>query len=218
MEILNKEIKLVIFDLDGTLIDSNDVWKKNDESFFSKRNMEVPKDYTQRIAHIGLKEAAIFTKSEYGIKESVEEILKEWNDVVINQYSNHLSLKDNAYNFIKYLKENNVKIALATANTKSLYEPCLKRLKIYDYFDFMADVDNVKSGKSSVKIYDLVSSSLNVNPSNTLVIEDICTCLKTAYENGYITVAMFDKHNKEENNEQAKKYSYKFIYDFKELM
>ena len=84
MKINNKEIKAIIFDLDGTLLDSTGMWKEIDKKFFAKRNMEVPPQYAEEIVHIGLKESAILTKEKYGVKESVEEILKEWNDASMN--------------------------------------------------------------------------------------------------------------------------------------
>ena len=65
MKIINKEIKGVIFDLDGTLLDSTFVWNEVDMKFFNRRNMEIPPTYVEDIAHIGLKEAAIYTKNKY---------------------------------------------------------------------------------------------------------------------------------------------------------
>ena len=52
MKINNNEIKMIIFDLDGTLLDSLKIWKDVDINFFAKRNLEMPSDYGQKIAHI----------------------------------------------------------------------------------------------------------------------------------------------------------------------
>ena len=94
MNFLNKEIKAVIFDLDGTLIDSTSVWKKIDSQFFKKRGMEIPKTYTDDIAHVGLKEAAIITKEKYHIKESIEEIIQEWQQASYDEYAYNIQLKE----------------------------------------------------------------------------------------------------------------------------
>ena len=217
MRINNKEIKAVIFDLDGTLLDSSNVWEKIDKAFFNKRGMDVPPTYVEDIAHIGLKEAAIYTKTTYGFKDSIEEIMEEWRQASIDQYLYKVPLKENAYELLSYLKSKGIKLAVATANDRNLYEPCLKRLNIFDFFDYIADVDHVGAGKNSVKLYDHVANKLNEKRENIAIFEDISVGLKTAYENGFISVAVYDDHSKKED-ETKRKYSHLFIYNFNELL
>lgn len=217
MKINNKEIKAIIFDLDGTLLDSTGMWKEIDKKFFAKRNMEVPPQYAEEIVHIGLKDSAILTKEKYGIKESVEEILKEWNDASMNMYLYEIPLKPFVVELLEKCKKENIKMAVATANSKELYEPCLKRLNIYHYFDFLGDVNMVNEGKSSVKLYNYVASKLNESPENIAVFEDISIGLKTAYENGYISVAVFDV-NAKKDDERKRQYSYLYVNSFDELL
>ena len=217
MKLINKDIEAVIFDLDGTLIDSTSVWVKVDTSFFGRRNMEIPKNYVDEIAHIGLYDAAVFTKNKYHITDSIESIIEEWKELAKNEYLYNIPLKNNVIEFLTKLKESNVKIALATASDKNLYIPCLKRLKIYDFFNYIADVDIVGAGKDDVKLYNHVASILNVKPEKTAVFEDIAINLKTAYENNYIAIGVYDEHSTKED-ELKIKYSYKFIKDFKELL
>ncbi len=217
MELCGRKIHAIIFDLDGTLIDSTNVWGNVDQSFFEKRGMNIPKNYVEEIAHIGLKEAAIFTKEKYHIQDSIESIMQEWRDASIKQYEHEVLLKPHVYDYLVKLKQNNIKLAIATANDKQLYEPCLKRLGIYDFFDFIADVDTVNAGKDSVKLYHYVAKKLNEKPENIAVFEDISVGLKTAYENGYISIAVYDEHSKKEDD-LKRKYSYLFIYDFQELL
>ncbi len=217
MELCGRKIHAIIFDLDGTLIDSTNVWGNVDQSFFEKRGMNIPKNYVEEIAHIGLKEAAIFTKEKYHIQDSIESIMQEWRNLSIKQYEQEVLLKPHVYEYLVKLKQNNIKLAIATANDKQLYEPCLKRLGIYDFFDFIADVDTVNAGKDSVKLYHYVAKKLNEKPENIAVFEDISVGLKTAYENGYISIAVYDEHSKKEDD-LKRKYSHLFINDFQELL
>lgn len=217
MELCGREINAIIFDLDGTLIDSTSVWENVDKAFFESRGMKIPENYVDEIAHIGLKEAAMFTKKKYHIQDSVESILQEWRNSSMKQYLEDVQLKPHVYDFLVKLKKNNVKLAIATANDRQLYEPCLKRLAIYDFFDFIADVDTVNAGKNSVKLYHYVAKNLNEKPENIAIFEDISTGLKTAFENGYTCIAVYDEHSKKEDD-LKKKYSHRFIYDFNELL
>lgn len=217
MRLLDREIKLAILDLDGTLIDSTGIWHDIDINFFARRGMEIPKGYFDAICHLGLKATATYTKTAYGIKESEEEIIKEWQDASKDQYLNYIQLKPYVKEFLEYLKNNKVKIALATANDKELYEPCMKRLGIFDYFSYIVDVNSVKEGKHSPRIYEIINENFIIDKANTVVVEDICTSLQTAYENGYMTIGVADKAS-EPTVEQKKKYSHIYVQSLKELI
>ena len=217
MKICNREIKAIIFDLDGTLIDSTFVWREVDKEFFGRRNREIPPTYLEDIAHVGLPEAAILTRTKYGVKESQEEILKEWHDSVAYKYEHQIQLKPFAKEYLDYLKKNNIKLAIATASQPDLYEPCLKRLGVFDYFITIADVNKVHAGKSSVKLYNYVADILGEKPENIAVFEDIYVGLKTAYENGFLSIAV-DDVNSRKDNELKQKHSHLFIKSFEDMM
>ena len=217
MKLLTNEIKAVIFDMDGTLIDSTGLWHEIDANFFKKRGMEIPNDYAQKIVHLGLKEAARFTKLEYGIKESEQEIMDEWHQMSLDMYRKDVQLKEGALELLEYLKSNNIPMAIATANDDQLYMPCIERLSIGKYFDFIADVNNVKEGKHSAKIYEYLADKMATSKENTLVIEDMPTCVKTAYTSGFVTVAVYDNASKD-FDEEKRSNSDLFVNNLKELL
>lgn len=215
--ILNNHIvHAVIFDMDGTLIDSTGLWHEIDKQFFLKRNMELPKDYAQNIVHLGLAQAAKYTKETYGLKESEQEIMDEWHQMSLDMYRNDVQLKPGALELLKYFKKKGIKMAIATANDEALYMPCIERLGIGKYFSHIADVNNVKEGKQSAKIYQFLAEKMNVSKENVLVVEDMPTCIKTAYDNGFITVAVYDDASKN-YVEQKKENSHLFVNNLTEL-
>ena len=217
MKFLGKEINAVIFDMDGTLIDSTGLWHEIDKRFFAKRNMDLPKDYAQKIVHLGLKQAAIFTKKEYGIKESPEEIIQEWRQMAIDFYVNEVQLKDGALELLKLFKDKGLKLSIATANDAELYMPCVNRLGISSYFDFIDDVNISQKGKEDGKIYLDLVDKMHSKPENTLVLEDMPTCLKTVYDAGFITVAVYDNASRQYEKEK-RQYSHLYINNFFELI
>ena len=217
MKLLNHDIKAVIFDMDGTLIDSTGIWHEIDKEFFAKRGMELPKDYAQHIVHLGLTQAAVYTKETYHLKESIQEIMQEWHDMSIDMYKYHVPLKEGALELLKLFKKNGIKMAIATANDEPLYRPCIDRLGIGEYFDEIADVNTAKEGKQSAKIYLDLAKKLASEPRNTLVLEDMPTCVKTAFKSGFLTVAVYDDASKAYDQEK-KDNSHLFIKDFSELI
>ena len=213
----SNDIKAVIFDMDGTLIDSTSLWHDIDINFFKKRGMELPKDYAQKIVHLGLKGAAKFTKEEYGLKESEQEIMDEWHQMSLDMYRNDVKLKQGAIELLTFFKRKNIPMAIATANDDKLYMPCIERLGIGSYFSYIADVNSIKEGKHSARIYEYLAEKMGVNKENTLVIEDMPTCIKTAYSSGFITVAMDDNASKEFEDEKRSN-SDLFVHNFNELL
>ena len=65
---------MIIFDLDGTLIDSNHVWIDVDVQFLSRRGKQITPEYTEFVAHAIFPTAARFTKDYYQLDDSLEEI------------------------------------------------------------------------------------------------------------------------------------------------
>lgn len=213
----NNEIKLIIFDLDGTLIDSTSLWFDVDKEFFENRGMEVPENYAKEIAHIGLRAAAVHTKNKYFPNEEIEDILNEWNLLSLKGYEETIPLKENAKELLELLYNSGITLALATANSKSLYEPCIKRLDIEKYFSFVIDVNSCKEGKNSPEIYDKICHRFNVQKENTLVFEDSLTALITAYDAGYNVVAVYDVNSTKDLAKTTAKSHY-FIKNFKEII
>ena len=217
MKLLANDVKAVIFDMDGTLIDSTSLWHDIDRAFFAKRGMEIPDEYAQHIVHLGLRQAAIYTKKAYGFEESPEEIMDECHQMSLDIYKNDVKLKPGAIELLELLKKQGIKMAIATANDEQLYMPCIERLGIKKYFDFIADVNNVKEGKQSAKIYEFLAEQMHSPKNSTVVIEDMPTCVKTAYQSGFITIAINDPASKDYNEDKMAN-SDLFIDNFYELI
>ena len=95
------KFKAMIFDFDGTLADSLDVWADIDIKFAQKRGLVLPEDYFVHVSTMNFPDAAVYTKEVYGLSEAPEEIVKEWSDMAIREYSENVRLKENAAEFVR---------------------------------------------------------------------------------------------------------------------
>lgn len=216
MQINGKNIKGIIFDLDGTLLDSCGVWKEIDEEFFKKRGMDVPPSYADAIAHLGLAKAAVYTKETYQLSETIEEIKEEWKEAAIYHYTNDIKVKAYVNQLLDYYKSKGIKLAVATANSKEFYEPCLKNNDIYNYFDYICDVNQFKGGKDKPDIYLKIADFFGLDSSEVAVFEDIPLALKTAKSAGFMTIGVYDRYQKD--HDEVRKYAEVYVNSFDELL
>ena len=128
-----KDFKAAIFDLDGTILDSMWVWKRVDEEFLGKRDIEIPADYVKAISALNLRTAAEYTKERFSLPEQVEDIMDEWFQMAEREYAEDVCLKSNAREYLAYLKAKGMKLAVATSSHEGLFLPCLENNEVFEF-------------------------------------------------------------------------------------
>ncbi|MBX7356899.1 HAD family phosphatase [Clostridium chauvoei] len=210
-------IKAEIFDLDGTLVDSMWVWEQIDIDYLSSKGHKVPDGIKDEISHLSFNDTALYFKNRFSIEDSVDEIINCWNVMALDYYSNKIKLKKGVLEFFNKLKENNIKIGLATSNSLPLLEATLKNNNLYDYFDAITVTDEVKKSKANPDIYLLAAEKLNISPKDCIVFEDIVQAVNGAKLAGMKVVAIYDKSS-ENQKEDLISLADKYIYDYTELL
>ncbi len=212
-----KGFKGAIFDLDGTLLDSMHIWHDVDEEFFRRRGLKVSSEYVQIIKNMHLKAAAVYTKEKYNIKESVDEIVDEWLELCAQGYLNNVDLKPGAYEYLKSLHKNNIKLAFATASEKVVCEDTLKKHGIFDLFDSYAYVSEINIGKSEPDIYLLAAERIGLKAEDCIVFEDIIEGVKSAKKGGFAVCGVYDKSS-EKDIDVIKENADYYIKSFEDIL
>lgn len=205
-----------IFDLDGTLLDSMEVWHKVDVEFLQKRGITVPSDYADAILSKNFTEAAVYTIQRFNLSCSVESLMREWNDMAAFAYGNTVQLKPHAKEFLTALRERGKKLAVATSLSTELLELSLNNHGIYDMFDVICTTEEAGKGKSHPDVFLLTSKKLGVQASDCIVFEDILAAVKSAKSIGMTVCAVYDKSS-HADWEQIKAAADYAIFDFGEF-
>lgn len=182
-----------IFDLDGTLFDTSDIWAQLDLDFLAERGLPALPEYLEAISSMSFQESAQYTIDFFSLPDRVSDLLQEWNCMAIQSYEHGVTLKEGAFEFIRSLKNRSVKTAIATSLSEALYGPALKHLGLESYFDVICSTFDVEHGKSRPDIFYLVAQKLAVNPSDCIVLEDELHAIKSAKEAGMKTYAIYDE-------------------------
>jgi len=194
-------IEGVIFDLDGTLLDSTWVWSQIDIDFLGKHGYAVPEDYSQAIMSMGFADVAIYTIERFGLNATKEEVMAEWNAMAKEAYAHQVKLKTGAKELLKWLKEAGIPAGIATSNSASLFEPCLRNHQVYDLFHSFTETGDVERGKEFPDVYIEEAKKLGASPENCVVFEDIIPALRGAKSGGFTTVGVREekwKYDREE--------------------
>ncbi|MFA9375682.1 MAG: HAD family hydrolase [Lachnotalea sp.] len=197
-------VKAVLFDLDGTLIDSMWVWRTIDIEFLGAYGIELPEDLQNSIEGMSFTETAAYFKERFQFKESVEEIKKTWNKMAFEEYTTTIQLKDGAVDFLEYLKINGIKAGISTSNSIELVQGVLKAKGISHLFDTVLTACEVNVGKPSPDIYLKTAQKLKVKPEECLVFEDIPMGILAGKNANMKVCTIYDDFSK--NQEEKKRH------------
>ncbi len=205
-------LKGAIFDFDGTLFDSMFIWDTIGENYLRSIGYEPKENLNEVFKTFSLYQAACYYQSEYGVILSVDEIMNGVNSMVEKYYREDVMPKSGVMDFLEYLRQNSVKMCIATATDDYLVKATLERCQMSGYFSKIFTCTSVCSGKDNPKIYREALAYLGTEKSKTVVFEDAVYALKTAKKDGFITAAVYDRYEK--NQKEIKALSDFYITDY----
>lgn len=211
----NKEA--VLFDLDGTLVDSMWMWEEIDNEFLGRFGYKCPDDLSRVIEGMSFSETAVYFKERFCLPMTLEEIKDCWIRMSIGKYRNEVGLKPGAMEFLEYCRANGIKTGIATSSGRDMVDAVIESLKIGNYLQVVTTACEVAAGKPEPDIYLEVAKRLCVKPETCLVFEDIPAGILAGKRAGMTVLAVADEFSKDLESEK-RELADGFIRDYTELL
>ena len=221
--------KVIIFDMDGTLIDSIGIWNKVDIELIKELGYleDIPEEEIQEQRDNKLKEFSTlenpyisycqFLSSKYGSNLTGEETLKKRFEIAKNYLKNEIDYKKDAPKLLKLLKEARYTLVIASTTRKNSIEIYCKENRniinnanLKDYFSIIYTREDAKEIKPNPEIYFRILTELNVKKEECLIFEDSLVGVEAANNAGIDVIAMYDKYSDLDRDEINKKATYTF--------
>lgn len=187
-------VKGVIFDLDGTLIDSMSIWNTIDTAFLKENGIDnPPEDISDIVRKMTVDESSEYFITRFGLKCTKEYVIKRIEELVKIQYEEKIAMKPFVTELLDYLDSIEMPYGVATATYKSLAEAVLRRLGIFERLSFLLTDEEFPVGKTSPDIFLRGAELMGLNPEGVLVIEDSLHCIETAAKAGFVTMGVYDE-------------------------
>ena len=215
-----ENIKAVIFDLDGTLVDSMWMWKSIDVEYLGRKGIAVPEDiqaFQEELEGMGFTETAVFFKNRFQIEDSLEEIKKTWIFMPEEKYCNEVPLKAGVRGFLEELRNRNIRIGISSSNSRELIQVVLKAHGIAEYFDCITTCCEVPNSKPAPDVYLKTAEGLQVEPKDCLVFEDVPMGIMAGKNAGMQVCAVEDAYSKRQEAEKRRLADY-YIEDYYEVL
>ena len=186
-------IKLVIFDVDGTLVDSESIYVKAALKNLEVNHYNIPmsaimgiigqnKVAGQKLIESTQDDSFNYDKYLQDFRKIREELLKK----------EPYKLKKGALNILNYCKKHDIKMAIATSTAKDKQTKVLTELGIIDYFDYMVFGDEIKNSKPAPDIYLKVYEHYNIDKDEMIIYEDSKNGILSAHNAGIKVVYIKD--------------------------
>ncbi len=196
---MNKKIKAVLFDLDGTLIDTEKIYRVVWPETVRHFGYEMTLSQVLKLRSLGRPYAPIQFREWYGEDfdyAAAREYRKGLFEEIVRKEGIHT--KPGAEEILKYIKENGIMCSTATATDEDRAKRYLESVGLYKYFDKLCCATQVKCGKPAPDLYEFAVSELGMEKDECIAVEDATNGVKSAHDAGLRVIYIPDYHDDEE--------------------
>lgn len=183
-----------IFDMDGTLIDSNGIWKDVDTAFLAKRGLSYTKEFYEGVAHTIFPLAAKFTKEFCRLPESEEAIMAEWMDMAGDLYGTSVPVKPGVRAYLDKLRAAGERLIVVTSAVPVHCRTALTHLGLMPYFERIIFAHDLQLEKKDPQLWRLTAEMMGVAPADCTLYDDSVEACRGAKAAGMHAVGVYDPY------------------------
>lgn len=211
------KISGAIFDLDGTLLDSNEMWHGAATRYITSLMKTPEANLGDKTKAMTLPELCTYLKSEYRIATTEEKIAKGFNAILREGYLAGVECKEYVPVLLEKYKQKGVKMCVVTSTDRKVADEVLARIGIRDYFLHIITLEDSGGGKDTPEVFLKACEELGTPKDETVVFEDGLLSIGGAKEAGLYVIAVADKSERQ-NKSVIKKLADKYVEGFEELL
>ena len=183
-----------IFDMDGTLIDSNGIWKDVDTRFLEKRGLPYTQEYYEGVAHTIFPLAAKFTKEFCRLPESEEAIMAEWMAMAGGLYGTSVPVKPGVRAYLDKLRAAGERLIVVTSAVPVHCRTALTHLGLMPYFERIIFAHDLLLVKKDPQLWRLTAEMMGVAPEDCTLYDDSVEACRGAKAAGMHAVGVYDPY------------------------
>ena len=178
-----------IFDVDGTILDSMEVWNTLASQYVQSLGMVPEKNLDEIVSDMSLEQSAIYLKNHYKINKQEERIISEILNFISDFYEYEVKLMPGFKEFISHYDSMNV---IGTSCDEELVKIALNRLGVLNYFEDIITCSKVNKSKNDPDFYLACAQVLKQRPEDIVVFEDADYCIDVARKIGFKVIKIKD--------------------------
>lgn len=178
-----------IFDVDGTILDSMEVWNTLASQYVQSLGMVPEKNLDEIVSDMSLEQSATYLKNHYKINKQEERIISEVLNFISDFYEYEVNLMPGFKEFISHYDSINV---IGTSCDEELVKIALNRLAVLNYFEDIITCSKVNKSKNDPDFYLACAQVLKQRPEDIAVFEDADYCIDVARKVGFKVIKIKD--------------------------